>query len=511
MEKRFILCVDDQPEVVGSLLTQLEHGFGHICEIEAAESADEALEVFQELRATDKQVEIVITDEVMPGMPGSRLLEIIHQLDPNVMTVMLTGQAGFDDVLYAVNHAELTRCIKKPWQYDDLKATVLDLLEKARLNREYQHLEQQVVEEKNKAEAIVHSISDGIIVFEGDDRISLVNQACTEILRQSETDLIGKRIMDVVALKEFIELLMEASRQSDTVMSNELVLEHPKYAHQEMHLIATARTLRDKQGVPLGVVMVLRDVTQEKELRQMKANFLSTMSHELRTPLTSIIGTHELLLQGSLGHLTPEQREFITLSHQQGEILAELIQNLIDLANLEGHRLECLPGPVNLPQLVHDTALPFQDLANAKGLQLSITIEPDLPLLLGDERKLKQMLNTLLSNALKFTEQGTIHITVTRTDAMLQLSVADTGIGIRQEHLDKIFDTFFQVDDSSTREFRGSGLGLAICQAIVHAHNGQIWAESELGKGTTVHVTLPLTQDIQKHTMNTVAPGKQPL
>ncbi len=519
MQKGFILCVDDQPEVVGSLMTQLENAVGHLCEIEVAESALEALEVLKELKEQGGQIEIVITDEIMPGIQGSKLLEIVHQLDPTIMTVMLTGQAGFDDVVYAVNHAALNKCLKKPWEYQELKETVLDLLEKAELNRKYERLTQEVVAEKNKAEAIVQSITDGIIVVNDEDKISLVNQACLDLLSRTEKELLGKRLLDVLDSGELAFLFVEASQRADEVISEEFVLkragktaflptsggEKPLQREEEVTVVAIARTLRDKYQHQIGVVTVLRDVTREKEINRVKANFLATISHELRTPLTSILSTYELLLQDSLGELTQEQREFITLSRQQGEYLSELIDNLIVLNKLEANQIdEITVVPLDITKIAVDASNSGKMSALAKGLRFHLDIEPQLPQIVADETQITHLIKNLLSNAVKFTETGEIRLKIARSSLAseigntpagqpgIHLTITDTGIGISSQYFEKIFEKFFQIDDSTTREFGGPGVGLAICRAIVQAHHGRIWVESGLRHGSTFHVLLPL-------------------
>ncbi len=495
MKKGYIICVDDQPEIVEALMTQLEHAVGDTCEVEVAESAEEALDVLGELREHGDQVEIVISDEIMPGIQGSKLLEMVHKIDPNIMTVMLTGYAGFDDLVYALNNGGLDWCIKKPWAYEELKNIVLDLLKKANIKRKHLRLAEEVIAEKNKAEAIVQSITDGIIVFNGNDRISLVNKACTEILGQTEEELVGKRILDILQSKELILLLAEASRRSGEVVSDEIVLKRPGQVRSETIIIAIARTLRDKDAHPWGVVMVLRDVTRERELNRMKTNFLSTVSHELRTPLTSILSTYELLLQNSLGELNVEQREFIDISKEQGVLLSELINNLIDLTTLESNQMELSTSTVNIKELALEASAFAKELATTNSLQFFSDIDDDLPPIVADETKIARMLKNLLSNAIKFTEQGEVRLNVHCAEKGIQISIADTGIGIAQEHFEQIFEKFFQVDSSSTREFSGSGLGLAICRAIVQAHNGRIWVESDLNNGSTFYVTLPLKID----------------
>jgi len=502
--KGFIICVDDQPEVVDMLLMQLENAVGNECEIEVAESATEALNVLHELEEHGEVIELVITDEIMPGLQGSKFLEIVYEHDPDIMTMMLTGQAGLDDVIYAVNHGHLAKCLKKPWDYDELRQIVYGLLRQARTNRRNRRLAQEVIDEKNKAEAIVHSITDGILVIDSDDKVSLVNAACVDILGVPEHELLGKRLLEVLKIKELILLHMEASKHRDEVVSDEIALPNPKDLNTTLYIIAIAKTLRDKSGEPLGVVTVLRDITREKEISSMKANFLATVSHELRTPLTSIVSTFELLSQETLGALNQEQQEFISTSREQGKVLSELIENLIDLSTLESGEMEIHPEQFDLEPVAVEASISARDSARAKGLEFSMEFEPDLPQIMADKAKILRVFKLLLSNAVKFTKAGTVCLKITHSHTIdhtlgsnqqsIQCSVMDSGIGITRVHTTRVFEKFYQVDNSTTREFRGSGLGLSVCKAVVEAHGGRIWIESELHKGTTAHVVLPITQ-----------------
>jgi PAS domain S-box-containing protein len=378
------------------------------------------------------------------------------------------------------------------------------LLQQARTNRRNKRLAQQVIDEKNKAEAIVHSINDGILVIDSNDKVSLMNAACVKILGVSEHELLGKRLLDVLKIREFILLHMEASKRLDEVVSDEIALPNPQDSDTTLYIIAIAKTLRDKSGEPLGVVTVLRDITQEKEIRAMKANFLATVSHELRTPLTSIVSTFELLSRETLGALNQEQREFIDTSREQGKVLSELIDNLIDLSSLESGEMELHPEHIDIESLTQDASNSVHESATAKGLEFFIDIEPDLPQLVADKAKILRLFKLLLSNAVKFTKEGSVRLVIASTFISpdesgldhkgMKFSIIDSGIGMTRTHQAKVFEKFYQVDNSTTREFRGSGLGLSICKAIVEAHYGRIWIESELHEGTTVHVVLPIHQ-----------------
>jgi signal transduction histidine kinase len=230
-----------------------------------------------------------------------------------------------------------------------------------------------------------------------------------------------------------------------------------------------------------------------KELDRLKSNFLATMSHELRTPLTSVIGYSEMMLEGLGGPLTAEQREYLGIIMEKGENLLQLITSILDISKIEAGRVRLMLSEVDAAQLMRDavaTVLPF---ARKKGLRVSV--EPGtLPRLMADRDKIRQCLVNLCSNAVKFTPAGgTITVSGQAVgDERLDIHVADTGIGIADEHVDKVFDVFYQVDGSSTREYGGAGLGLAIVKSFVEAHGGNVSVRSAVGAGTVFTMTLPL-------------------
>jgi two-component system, NarL family, sensor histidine kinase BarA len=230
-----------------------------------------------------------------------------------------------------------------------------------------------------------------------------------------------------------------------------------------------------------------------KELDRLKSNFLATMSHELRTPLTSVIGYSEMMLEGLGGPLTAEQREYLGIIMEKGENLLQLITSILDISKIEAGRVRLVLSEVDVGQLMRDAVATVLPLARKKGLKVGC--EPsNLPRLHCDREKLRQCLVNLCSNAVKFTPAGG-SITVSgepRGDARVAIHVADTGIGISEEHLPRVFDVFYQVDGSSTREYGGAGLGLAIVKSFVEAHGGAVTLRSILGAGTTFSVELPI-------------------
>ena len=253
-----------------------------------------------------------------------------------------------------------------------------------------------------------------------------------------------------------------------------------------------------------------------KELDRLKSNFLATVSHELRTPLTSIIGYSEMLQAGIAGEMNPEQSGFVETIRTKGELLLALITSLLDLNKLERGQVKIDPELVDPKAVLAEVKETYLPEAEKKGITLEVHCADDVPQLLADPVRLRQILINLAGNAIKFTpESGVVRLSATATqmtmadddedddgvgaalmmapEPAIEFKVQDTGIGMAQNQLDKIFDAFYQVDSSSTREYGGAGLGLSIAHNLVTAHSGRIRVESELKKGTTFFVTMPET------------------
>ncbi len=244
-----------------------------------------------------------------------------------------------------------------------------------------------------------------------------------------------------------------------------------------------------------------------EEANRHKSAFLANMSHELRTPLSAIIGFSEVMGAETHGPLTPKQQRYVRNIHQSGRHLLGLINDILDLSKVESGKMELHPEAVALPALVEDALATIRPEAERKGIALSTHLEERLPPLWADPTKAKQILLNLLSNAVKFTpDGGKVWVQGGRERArppgaqvgaqgLARISVADTGIGIRPEHFELIFKEFSQVDSSHARQYEGTGLGLALTKRLVEMQGGEIWLESEVGKGSTFHFTLSLAGD----------------
>jgi two-component system, NtrC family, sensor kinase len=231
---------------------------------------------------------------------------------------------------------------------------------------------------------------------------------------------------------------------------------------------------------------------------QHKSQFLANMSHELRTPMNAILGYTELIMDHIYGEVPEKISEVLERVQQSGHHLLDLINDVLDISKMEAGQLTLALNDYSLAEVVQTVFSAVESLAVEKGLALTVSLLPDLPLGKGDERRLAQVLLNLLGNAIKFTEVGEVQVRVTAADGAFTVAVSDTGPGISEADQQKIFEAFQQADSSITRKKGGTGLGLSIVKRIIEMHGGRVWVESRLGKGSTFWFTLPIRVEQQK-------------
>jgi PAS domain S-box-containing protein len=271
------------------------------------------------------------------------------------------------------------------------------------------------------------------------------------------------------------------------------------WVHDQVALV------RDEDGVGQYWQGFMVDITDrkraEEELRlakeaaedanRLKSTFLSMATHELRTPLTIISGYVEMLAESSMEHLSPEEREFLDIAQTGVSTLAALVDDLLDLARMEAGRLELLIRPVDVMEPIERVQRLVAAQAASKGIELDVSVAPNLPPVAADLNRLVQVLFNVLGNAIKFTERGSVRTTVHAVGKGIEFRVVDTGIGIAPDVLPRIFDEFRQADAGTTRKYGGSGLGLAIAKRLVDMQGGTIALQSAVGEGSTCRVWLP--------------------
>lgn len=275
---------------------------------------------------------------------------------------------------------------------------------------------------------------------------------------------------------------------------------------REVWTIGASRLIADDQGRPVRLIGAMQNISERKEgeraliqakedaeaANRAKSTFLATMSHEIRTPLNGVLGMAQAMSMDN--GLSDIQRERLDVIRQSGETLLAILNDVLDLSKIEAGKLELEEAEFDMAALARGAHAAFTAIANKKGLSFDLAITPQaLGVYRGDSTRVRQILYNLVSNGLKFTEQGEVRVGVDRCDGQLKLSVSDTGIGIPAERLANLFQKFEQADASTTRRYGGTGLGLAICRELAGLMGGTIEASSELGHGAVFTVTLPLT------------------
>jgi signal transduction histidine kinase len=282
--------------------------------------------------------------------------------------------------------------------------------------------------------------------------------------------------------------------QFSKVLEALIVAGQKSYLTAQVHLEATRLSYRELEAKNKALEA---SNAQLKELDRLKSAFLATVSHELRTPLTSIIGYSEMLSEGLAGPMLPEQKEYVGIIMEKGETLLSLISSILDLTQIEAGKVRLQFEPTDISDVVRTSLSSVSPQFQKKGVRL-VSQVPSMEKQPGvDREKVRQMLVNLLSNALKFTaEGGEVKVTVDPSARVqgvdaFSIAVADSGVGIPPEHQPRVFESFYQVDNSSTREYGGAGLGLAIVRSFAAAHGGEVKLTSVEGKGSTFTVTLP--------------------
>jgi len=358
--------------------------------------------------------------------------------------------------------------------------------------RQYEELNiEKILSEEKKSETIVESISDAIIVCDSESNIQVINRSAEQLLGIVEHNAVGKSVNACLTDDRLLNIFRNPA---DLELINEPYLQF-QYQNRSVYLRPRVSVIFSLHGERNGVVLVLQDVTQYKELDKMKSDFMAAVSHEFRTPLTSINMGVDLLRQQLLGPLTKAQEDLLNSAKQDCERLTKLVRELLQLSKLESGKIEMREDIVDFRKVIETTLQPLQLPFQEKGVVLNLSLNSQLPPLVGDEQQFSWVISNLLNNALKYTDEGgTVEIRAVPDGESILLQVKDTGKGIPSEYLGKVFDKFVQVKQSLNSTPGSVGLGLAIAKEIVEMYGGKIWVESEVGNGTTFSFKLPAAQ-----------------
>lgn len=369
-------------------------------------------------------------------------------------------------------------------------------------DRAYKDLANELSQVATQSEVVINAIGDGVIAIDSKGMIQLINPAAQRIIGWGKQDALAlsyKSVLQLVNQKnEPLDVTADPIQQvlntNQQIRNNDLII-----VTRSEKKIMTSLVISPISEIGSGAIIVFRDITKEKAEERGQAEFISTASHEMRTPVASIEGYLGLALNPQTAQIDAKARDFIMKAHESAQHLGHLFQDLLDVSKAEDGRLSNNLKVVDLMAFTHDIVQGLQQKATDKGLSLIFKPMPD-----DDERHIspvyyvnldndhiREIIDNLTENAVKYTPQGEVIVDVTGNDDKVIVSVKDSGIGIPTEDMSHLFQKFYRVDNVDTRQIGGTGLGLYLCRRLAEAMGGRIWAESEYKKGSTFYVELP--------------------
>lgn len=471
-----VLVVDDEKRIRDACFRMLtEEGF----EVEQAENGEECLKMIQ-----DAHFDIVLLDLMMPGVSGMDALAEVKSLHPDTVVIVITGYATIEHSIEAMKKGAFD-FLPKPFSPQDLRMVVNKAIEFLRTL-------QDIATEKSRMRVMINSLGDGVLITDNQKQVALANPAFLKMIICTETDVIGRPVSDIIEDSKLLGMIDEALEQPADTFAE--ITEEVTVCGKGDDTVIGARCIpfRDRLDRNLGTVTVLHDITAMKKMDQMKSDFVSMVAHEIKSPLNSVLMQVKVLLDGLAGDLTDKQREILSRVSDKIQSLTMLSSELLDLAKIESGLINQEKEELDVPEIVKKQVDFYQDKAQAKSIRLSIS-QTDHPVsVMGNKNNIEEVVSNLITNAIRYTrEGGEIRVSAGDEKDYACITVSDTGFGISEEDIDRIFDRFYRVKNEKTRYINGTGLGLAIVKSIIEAHNGMITVDSKIDEGTTFSVYLP--------------------
>jgi len=458
-----------------------------------ASRGDEGLQILDR-----EPVSIVLLDMKMPGMDGMEVLKRIMEMERGILVIVITGFATVETAIEAMKRGAYD-FIPKPYEPDQLRIVVNRAREKIQLQQETEKLETErkrtladLHTSQSRVHTIIESLPNGVLVTDTSGKVVLLNPAFRQHLGIAKNLEPGEGLASYIRDENLCKIVMDISRGKyvdfDDIPSYELNLDGGKF------LLARARPVLGEKRECLGAVINIMDISAMKALDQLRSEFVAKVSHELRSPLSTIHEQLAMVLSDMTQKASEDDQHIIARAKEKTKGLISTIGDLLDLSRIEAGIASKESKPVKIEDLLK-SIVDFLD-ARAAGkkqkLELEIRGEP-LPIIHADPMALESVFGNLITNAINYTQEGGgIKVIADTAGANLRVVVKDNGYGIEAKYMDKIFEKFFRIKNDKTRFITGTGLGLPIVRGIVDSLDGYIDVESEVGKGTSFTVLLPV-------------------
>lgn len=487
-----LLVVDDEPGIREGIRRTLEKRGVHATPVG---SGAEALALMDE-----HEFPIVLVDLKMPGMDGFDVIERIKQRLPETICIVVSAFATIESAVQSTKKGAFDFVVK-PFAPDDLMRVVDRAADTWRLARETARLRAEreahlfeLIAEKSRSHTIIHSMGQGLLVINIDGEIVLDNPVARRLLgRVTATPSERPKIASVLDDPDFLDAVHGLIGGARTANAIEIDVVRKRENAENLYLRATLAPVRDERGRGLGVVVLLANVTDAKNLDRAKNLFISMVAHEVKAPIAAVESYLNLIMSGALDAQLETQKRILSRCLARTGALNALVEDLLEITRRETFRQKRRLEPVDLAALVTEMMSFHSEPARSKGVKLSLEAESALPKLRGDRHEIERLLNNLLSNAIKYNrENGEVRVLLTSRGGALALEVRDTGVGMSAEEVARLGEEFFRAKNPKTRHVTGTGLGLSLVRKIVESYNGALEVASVLDQGSTFRVLLPV-------------------
>ena len=355
----------------------------------------------------------------------------------------------------------------------------------------------KIEEEKNKTRAALVSLSDGLIVFDKEQKITLVNPEAERILEIKENEVLNKRIDEIIDTPNLNALYKALGQKIEwTEQKYKLVLEKPIKKFFQVSIVKVA-----VEEAEVGLMVILHDVTRDKEIDRMKTEFISIAAHQLRTPLSAVKWALQMILNGHMGKIDPEVKEYLRKSYQSNERMIHLVNDLLNISRIEEGRFLYDLELVSIKDIIKEAIFSLKVLLSKRKIKVKFNVPKNkMPKIKADAKKIKLAIQNLVDNATRYSIAGNEVIInlkqiKEKKNNFIKIEIKDYGIGINIKDQERLFSKFFRGNNAVRFQTEGSGLGLFIVKNIIEAHHGKIWFKSEKNKGTTFYVKLPINNN----------------
>lgn len=444
------------------------------------------------LNKTSGEIEYIIYVRAKTSDVYDNMMSVIKTIGIGLILAMgITGICGiaFSNMITAPIKA-LTNNSKKLAAGNTINRIPVEAADEiGELTRSFNYMASQlsatmevITSEKNKLEKIFEHMADGVMAFNRQGILIHVNSVCYEMIGNEKMGSNFEVIFENLGLPvEFEKLLLGESYENP----DEYVIINDKYLKIQFDMYLNAK------GEPDGIVVVIQDVTKQQKLDQMRKEFVANVSHELRTPLTTVKIYTETLIDGAIDD-RENAMHFLSVMEKEADRMTALVQDLLELSRIDNKQIQLKFVLLDLKDIIEEVLEAQHVHIRKKGHTLSVSYdENDSYFTKGDAFRMRQILHNILSNAIKYTEEeGKISVSMKKQQGKIEISIKDTGMGIPQEDIERIFERFYRVDKARSRKLGGTGLGLSIAKELMLLHGGDIQIESEVGEGTTVLLTF---------------------